>query len=138
MKKKTIQELRVGDQANTKVVITGDLVKQFADVSGDKNPVHLDEEYAAATPFESRIAHGMLVGSLFSTLLGTELPGEGTIYLEQNLRFTKPVYLGDEITATVTIKELVTEKNRVYLDTTATNQRDEVVISGSATVLAPK
>ncbi|MDI9471409.1 MAG: MaoC family dehydratase [Tissierellia bacterium] len=138
MKKKTIHELQVGDQASTKVIITEDLVKQFADVSGDKNPVHLDEEYASATPFKSRIAHGMLVGSLFSTLLGTELPGEGTIYLEQNLRFTKPVYLGDEITASVTVRELVTDKNRVLLDTVATNQRDEVVITGTAGVLAPR
>lgn len=110
MKKKTIQELQLGDVAKTTVKVTEDLVKLFAEVSGDNNPVHLDEEYASATPFKSRIAHGMLVGSLISKLLGTELPGEGTIYLEQNLRFLKPVYLGDEVTATVSIKELLTEK----------------------------
>lgn len=138
MKKKTIQELQLGDVAKTTVKVTEDLVKLFAEVSGDNNPVHLDEEYASATPFKSRIAHGMLVGSLFSKLLGTELPGEGTIYLEQNLRFLKPVYLGDEVTATVSIKELLTEKNRVYFDTVATNQNDEVVVSGSAVVLAPR
>ena len=138
MKGRNITQLNVGDRAEFTKTVTAHDVVLFAGVSGDHNPVHLDETYAQNTMFKTRIAHGMLVGSLFSTVLGTELPGEGTIYLGQDLKFLRPVFLDDVITATVTVSELVTEKNRVRLETVATNQRGEVVVTGSALVMPPK
>jgi acyl dehydratase len=138
MNRKTIEELAVGDKASlTKRFVESDVLG-FAAVSGDRNPAHMDESYAQTTIFKTRIVHGMLVGSLFSALLGTELPGLGSIYTNQTLKFTKPVYLNDEITATVTVRELILEKNRVILDTTAVNQKGEVVIVGEATIMPPK
>jgi acyl dehydratase len=138
MNRKTIEELAVGDKASlTKKFVEADVVG-FAEVSGDRNPAHMDETYAQTTIFKTRIVHGMLVGSLFSAILGTELPGLGSIYTNQSLKFTKPVYLNDEITATVTVRELIVEKNRVILDTTAVNQRGEVVIVGEAVIMPPR
>ncbi len=138
MNRKTIEELAVGDKASlTKKFVEADVVG-FAEVSGDRNPAHMDEAYAQTTIFKTRIVHGMLVGSLFSAILGTELPGLGSIYTNQSLKFTKPVYLNDEITATVTVRELILEKNRVVLDTTAVNQRGEVVIVGEAVIMPPR
>ncbi len=138
MNRKTIEELAVGDKASlTKRFVEAD-VAGFAEVSGDRNPAHMDEAYAQTTIFKTRIVHGMLVGSLFSAILGTELPGLGSIYTNQSLKFTKPVYLNDEITATVTVRELILEKNRVVLDTTAVNQRGEVVIVGEAVIMPPR
>lgn len=138
MNRKTIEELAIGEKASlTKKFVEADVIG-FAAVSGDKNPAHMDEAYAQTTIFKTRIVHGMLVGSLFSAILGTELPGLGSIYTNQSLKFTKPVYLNDEITATVTVKELILEKNRVILDTTAVNQRGEVVIVGEAVIMPPR
>jgi len=138
LNRKTIEELAIGEKASlTKKFVEADVIG-FAAVSGDKNPAHMDEAYAQTTIFKTRIVHGMLVGSLFSAILGTELPGLGSIYTNQSLKFTKPVYLNDEITATVTVKELILEKNRVILDTTAVNQRGEVVIVGEAVIMPPR
>ncbi len=135
---KTIQELRLGESASsTKTIIDADVIA-FADVSDDHNPVHLDEAFAKTTMFKGRIVHGMLVGSLFSAILGTKLPGNGTIYLAQDLKFVKPVRLGDTITATVTVIEIIADRNRIKLETTARNQNDELVITGIATVMPPK
>ncbi|HAQ56335.1 MAG TPA: enoyl-CoA hydratase [Acholeplasmatales bacterium] len=138
MNRKTIEELKIGDQASLKKKFVEADIVGFAEVSGDRNPAHMDEAYAQTTIFKTRIVHGMLVGSLFSALLGTELPGLGSIYTNQTLKFTKPVYLNDEITATVTVRELIVEKNRVILDTTAVNQKGEVVILGEATIMPPR
>lgn len=138
MKGRSITQLQVGDRAQFTKTVTAHDVVMFAGVSGDHNPVHLDEAYAQNTIFKTRIAHGMLVGSLFSTILGTQLPGEGTIYLGQDLRFLRPVILDDVITATVTVSEIIAEKNRVRLDTVATNQRGETVITGTAIVMPPR
>lgn len=138
MKGKTIHELKIGDSASFAKTITDADVKTFAGVSGDFNPVHINEEFAKDSMFGQRIAHGMLGASLFSTVLGTQLPGEGAIYLGQELKFTKPVFLGDTITATATVSELNVEKNRVIMETVATNQRGEVVIKGQATLLPTK
>lgn len=139
MKKgKTILELNLGDFAESYKRIEDKDVVLFSEVSGDKNPVHLDEEYASTTRFKHRIAHGHLVSSLFSALLGTELPGEGSIYLEQDIRYLKPVYLNDEIRAVVKVVELDTTRNRVKLETNAYNQNNEMVISGMAEIMPPR
>lgn len=138
MKGKTVHEMKLGDSASFSKTITDFDVKMFAGITGDFNPVHIDKEFAKNTPFKDRIAHGMLVASLFSTILGTQLPGEGAIYTGQELKFTKPVYLEDTITATVTITELDVEKNRVVLETIATNQNGDIVIKGFAKLMPTK
>lgn len=138
MRGKTVLEMKVGDSASFSKTITDFDVKMFAGITGDFNPVHIDKEFAKDTPFKDRIAHGMLVASLFSTVLGTQLPGEGAIYTGQELKFTKPVYLEDTITATVTVTELDVEKNRVVLETIATNQNGDVVIKGFAKLMPAK
>ena len=138
MNRRTITQIQVGDCAEFTKTVTAHDVVLFAGVSGDHNPVHLDEAYAQTTMFKTRIAHGMLVGSLFSTVLGTELPGEGTIYLGQELKFLRPVFLDDVITAVVTVSEVISEKNRIRLETTATNQHGETVVTGFALVMPPK
>ena len=121
-------------QSLAKTIVESDLTG-FAEISLDTNPVHLDEEYAKTTRFGGRIAHGMLAASLVSAVLGTRLPGPGTIYLSQTLAFKGPVRLGDTITATVTVKAIKDGKPIVTLDTIVANQRGEVVLSGEAVVL---
>lgn len=135
---KTILKLAVGDFAECKKVLLDKDVVLFSEVSGDKNPVHLDEEYASTTRFKHRIVHGHLVASLFSALLGTELPGQGSIYLGQTIKYLKPVYLNDEIRAVVKVIECDTEKNRVKLETNAYNQNNEMVITGMAEIMPPR
>ncbi|MGL5055500.1 MAG: MaoC family dehydratase [Fusobacteriaceae bacterium] len=128
-------DLKVGMKDSVAKIITGEDIDKFADISLDRNPVHLDEEYAAKTMFKKRISHGILVSGLISAVLGTKLPGEGAIYMGQELKFMAPVYIGDEITATVEIVELVPEKNRVICSTICTNQDGKQVIVGKATLL---
>ena len=135
---KTIQQLQVGDKAVLRKTFIEEDVEEFARVSGDSNPAHMDENYAKTTQFKTRIVHGMLAGSLFSALLGTDLPGVGTIYTGQTLKFTRPVHFGEEITASVTVKELNTERNRAVFDCLAVNPQGEPVIIGEATVMPPK
>ena len=135
---KTIQQLQVGDKAELRKTFIEEDVAEFARVSGDSNPAHMDENYAKTTQFKTRIVHGMLAGSLFSALLGTDLPGVGTIYTGQTLKFTRPVHFGEEITASVTVKELNTERNRAVFDCLAVNPQGEPVIIGEATVMPPK
>jgi len=134
----TIQALQLGQSASYTKTITNKDVLLFAEVSGDDNPVHVNEEYALTTMFKGRIVHGALVASLFSKVLGTDLPGNGTIYLGQESRFMKPVRLNETITATVPVVEILVEKNRVKLETIARNSAGEIVVTGFATVLAPK
>ncbi len=131
-----IDELSVGMSAEHSRTITESDVVTYAGVIDDFNPVHLDEAFASKTQFKGRIAHGMLVGGLFSGVLATQLPGPGTIYLSQSLRFTRPVHLGDTVTARVEVAEIL-PKRRVRLTTTARNQRGETVVDGEATVLVP-
>jgi acyl dehydratase len=138
MKRLTLEVLKVGDsQTMTKQFTESDVIG-FAHVTGDVNPAHLDENYAKNTFFKTRIVHGMLVGSLFSAIFGTEFPGLGSIYINQSLKFIKPVYLNDTITAKVTIKEIITEKNRVIFDCVANNQNQEVVLVGEAVIMPPR
>ncbi len=130
--------LKVGDAAEISKTIGDAEVRAFAGLTGDRNPVHLDEEYAKGTRFGRRIAHGMLGASLISAVLANELPGRGTVYLSQTLRFTAPVFLGDTVTARVTVKGVREDKPVVTLDTVCTNQRGERVVEGEAVVLVPK
>ncbi len=130
-----MNQLEVGNKASiTKRFESGD-VDAFAQVSGDTNPIHLDDTYAKRSIFKQRVVHGALVNSLFSNLLGNVLPGKGTIYCKQNTSFTKPVFLNDDITATVEITTIDHQKHRIYLTTTATNQHNDIVIKGDAMVL---
>lgn len=134
---RTFDELKVGDSASIARTLTYKDIELFAIMSGDVNPAHVDEEFAKSDMFHRIIAHGMWGGALISTVLGTQLPGPGAIYLGQSLKFRRPVSLGDTITVTVRVTEKAEEKNRVSLDCQATNQKGEVVISGTAEVLAP-
>jgi len=134
---KTFDEIKVGDSASLSRTLTADDVKLFAVMSGDVNPAHVDEEFARSDLFHKIVAQGMWGGALISTVLGTELPGPGTIYLGQTLKFTKPVGLGDTVIATVTAAEKDPEKHRVSFECRCTNQNGEMVISGSAQVMAP-
>ncbi len=134
---RTFDELQVGDTASLTRTLTYQDIELFAVVSGDVNPVHVDEAFAQSNMFHKIVAHGMWGGALISTVLGTQLPGPGTIYLGQSLRFRHPVGLGDTITVTVKVTEKNMEKHRVTLECQATNQRGEVVISGVAEVIAP-
>ncbi|WP_312433334.1 MaoC family dehydratase [Lacrimispora sp.] len=138
MKGLTIDQINVGDSAEFSKTITESDIYQFAGITGDFNPAHINAEYAKNTIFEARIAHGMLISSLFSTILGTSLPGPGTIYMGQEVRFVKPVYINDTITAVLTVIDIIEEKNRLKLETVATNQNGEIVVQGNATVMAPK
>ena len=130
--------LQIGDTASLTKTFTDADVRAFASISGDNNPVHLDDDYAATTQFKKRIAHGMLTAGLISAILGMQLPGEGTIYLGQTINFRAPVYLGDTITATVTVSKMREGKPIVTLETVCKNQDDVVVLDGEAVVLAPK
>ena len=138
MGKKTINQIRIGDSAYQTDTITEQNVELFGAITNDLNPAHFDEEYASTTIFQKRISHGMYVGSLFSKVFGMDLPGEGSIYVGQSLRFKRPVYFGDEITAIVTVSDINLERNRVNFDCVAKNQRDEVVITGTAEIMPPK
>ena len=128
-------KFNLGDSAEmTKTIGEAD-IQAFAEVTGDHNPIHLDDEFAKTTRFGRRIAHGMLSASLISAVLANKLPGEGSIYLGQTLQFVAPVFPGDEITARVTVKDIREDKPIVKLETVCVNQRDEIVIRGEATVL---
>ena len=132
--KRRFEELSVGQTAQRTVKFTAEAVEAFARLTGDCNPVHLDDAYAAGTLFKKRIVHGMLVAGLFSAIIGMDLPGEGSVYLGQELKFVKPVYIGDQVTATVCIVEIMQEKKRILLETVAVNQNGEEVLTGRATV----
>lgn len=138
MKGITIGEMKIGDSASFTKTISETDVYLYAGISGDFNPAHVNQTEAEKGMFGKRIAHGMLSAGLISAVLGTLLPGPGTIYMGQELRFTKPVAIGDTITATATVAELIPEKNRAILDTVCTNQNGDVVIKGKATVMPPK
>lgn len=125
----------VGESASLTRTITEDDVVAFARLTGDTNPLHLDEAYARTTRFGRRIAQGLLTAGLISALLGTELPGPGAIYLEQTLRFIKPVYIGDTITAVVEVTAYREDKGVVTLKTECFDQQGEQVLTGEAVLL---
>ena len=134
---KIFDEIDIGDTASVEHMLTQKDIQLFAVMSGDVNPAHLDEEYARSDMFHEIIAHGMWGGSLISTVLGTQLPGPGTIYLGQTFRFLKPVGIGDTVTARVTVKEKDEKKKRLILDCVCLNQDGKEVITGEAEVIAP-
>jgi len=134
---RTFSELKVGDSASISRVLTFKDIELFAIMSGDVNPAHVDEEFAKSDMFHKIIAHGMWGGALISTVLGTRLPGPGAIYLSQSLRFRRPLGVGDAITVTVKVVEKDENKHHVTLECEAANQRGEIVISGTAEVIAP-
>jgi acyl dehydratase len=134
---KTFAEIKVGDSASVHHTLSKRDILLFAIMSGDVNPAHLDEEYAKSDLFHQIVGHGMWGASLISTTLGTKLPGPGTIYLSQSLKFLRPVLIGDQITAQVTVKEKIPEKYHVILDCVCFNQKEIEVIKGSAEVIAP-
>ncbi len=127
--------LKVGDTASLSKKITEADVRAFAELTGDHNPVHLDEAFANKTRFGRRIAHGMLGASLISAVLGNELPGSGSIYLSQTLQFLAPVYLDDTVTARATVTKVREDKSIATLETVCENQRGETLIRGEAVVL---
>ena len=132
------EEIRVGDAAELAKTVTESDVALVAGVTGDFNPVHIDAVAAKQSLFGERVAHGMLSAGFISAVLGTRLPGTGSIYLSQTLRFTKPVRIGDTVTARVEVLEVIAAKRRVRLATTCRNQNGEVVVDGEAVVMMEK
>ena len=131
------KKIFIGNAASISKIFTEQDVEKFAALSEDRNPVHLDAEFAKNSIFKQRIVHGMLSASLFSGLLGEQLPGQGTIYLGQNLKFTAPVPIGEKITATVEIIDIRADKPIVTLRTYCKDSKDNLVIDGEAVVMVP-
>ena len=128
-------ELKIGDKFSTSKQITDEVVRKFAELSGDYNPIHLDEEFAAKTRFGRRIAHGMISGALISAVLGYEFKERKIVYLSQTLKFTAPVFLDDIVTATATVTNIREDKPIVTLETVCANQNGETVLKGEAAVM---
>jgi 3-hydroxybutyryl-CoA dehydratase len=137
MKGLSFEQIEVGQKASFSKTVTEADIVLFAGVTGDFNPVHINEAWASTSFFKGRIAHGMLSAGFISSILGTQLPGPGTIYLKQTLEFTAPVRIGDTITAEVEVVEKM-EKNRLRLKTTCTNQDGKDVTRGEALVMPPR
>jgi len=135
---KSIDKLNVGDFAEMAKTVTETDIYLYAGITGDFNPAHVNEEYAKNTFFKTRIAHGMLTAGFISAIIANQLPGPGTIYLKQDLSFLAPVKIGDTITGRVEVLELITEKNRVRIKTTCSNQEGVVVLTGEGLVSPPK
>ena len=129
--------IAVGQSASFSKTITESDVYTFAGLTGDLNPAHINEEYAKKTRFGGRIAHGILSAGLISAVIGMQLPGPGTIYMGQTLKFLSPVHIGDTVTAQVTVTSLDEVRRRAVLETTCVNQEGTVLISGEAKVLLP-
>lgn len=136
LENRTYDEIQVGDKAEVSHTVTERDLILFAEVSGDINPVHLDEDFAAATPFKGRIAHGMFSGALISAAIACEMPGPGTIYIGQEMSFLRPVRLGDEIRIELEVIEKL-PKNRARIATRVFNQDGKQVVDGVATVMVP-
>ncbi len=128
-------EIKIGDTFSIERLVTDELIRKFADVSGDHNPIHLDEEVAKSTRFGRRIAHGMLSGAFISAVLGYELTERRIVYLSQTLKFTLPVFIGDTVTTTATVKTIREDKPVVTLETICTNQNGETLVTGEAVVM---
>jgi 3-hydroxybutyryl-CoA dehydratase len=128
---------KIGDTASTTKTFTEKDVITFSEISGDKNPIHLDEEFASRTRFGKRLVHGILTSGMISALLGMELPGPGSIYIKQTLNFRAPVYIGDTITAMVKVINVREDKPIITMETICKNQEGDHVIEGEAVLLAP-
>ena len=134
--KLTIEEIKEGMEVSYSQTITDADVKAFAGISGDKNPVHMNDEYAENSRFKKRIAHGLMSASYFSALFGTKIPGPGCVYVSQSLQFKRPVYLDDTVTATVIVKEIDLNKRRVFFRTVC-KVKNKIVIDGEAELYIP-
>lgn len=136
----TLEDLKIGDKASISKKVTKEDVLLFAQVTGDQNPAHTDEEYAKNSIFKTTIAHGMLGAGLISAVLGMKLPGAGTIYLGQDLKFLAPIHIDDEITAVVELLEIIPKKSFSIckLSTKVFNQNEVLLIDGTASVIPPK
>ena len=132
-----LEDLTIGMESSYQKTITETDIDAFATLTGDTNPVHLDSEYAATTPFKARIAHGMLSAGLISTVLGTQLPGPGCIYLEQQIKFKAPVFIGDTLVATVTVEDINQRRGRVSLKTQCF-VNTKLVADGTASMMVDK
>lgn len=130
--------IKVGEQASLTKTFSNEDVRTFAEISGDNNPIHLDDEYAASTRFEKRLVHGILTSGMISAVLGTQLPGPGSVYISQTLKFRAPVFIGDTITATVTVSTIRKDKPIATFETVCTNQDGTTVIKGEAVLLLPQ
>jgi 3-hydroxybutyryl-CoA dehydratase len=135
---KTIEQLAIGDMAEFTKTISESDIYLFAGITGDLNPAHINEPYARETFFKARIAHGMLLAGFVSAVIGMQLPGPGAIYIGQSLKFRAPARIGDTITARAEVTQILTEKNRITLRTTCTNQEGTLVLDGEATISPPK
>ncbi len=135
---KTIEELQVGETAKFSKTVSETDVYLFAGVTGDLNPAHVNEDYAKNTFFKTRIAHGMLSAGFISAVIGTQLPGPGTVYMRQEVRFLAPVKFGDTVTAVVEVAEIIADKKRVRLKTYCVNQDNTTVVDGEALVSPPR
>ncbi len=131
----SIMKIKIGETFSTERIVTDDLVKQFAELSGDFNPIHLDEEFAKKTRFGRRIAHGMLSGAFISAVLGYEFRERKIVYLSQTLRFRAPVFIGDTVSVKATVIRIREDKQIVTLETVCTNQNGEIVVEGEAAVM---
>lgn len=138
MNSRKMCDINIGDEASFQKTITETDVYLYAGISGDINPAHINETFMKDTIFKGRIVHGMLTAGLISAVLGNQLPGPGTIYLSQELKFLAPVKFNDTIKATVKVIEKIVEKNRLILETICTNQEGVKVLLGKATVMPPK
>jgi 3-hydroxybutyryl-CoA dehydratase len=132
-----IEDLKVGDSAEKVYPVTEREIELFAEVSGDDNPIHLDEEFAKTTQFGARIAHGMLSASFISAVIGTQMPGYGSIYLSQTLRFRRPVKIGDEVMVRATVTAIDAKKGRATIETLCA-VAGKTVVEGEALVLPPR
>jgi len=132
----TLDRLSIGMTESSEKTITEADIQSFAHLSGDKNPIHIDETYAGQSRFKQRIAHGLLSASFFSALFGTKLPGNGCVYVAQNLRFLRPVYIGDTVKATIEIIKIDKKKSHVFFKTTC-KARGKTVIDGEAEIFVP-
>ena len=128
-------DIQIGDKFSTERHVTDEVILKFAEVSGDHNPIHLDEEFAKTTRFGKRIAHGMLSAAFISAVLGNEFKGKTIVYLSQTMKFTAPVYIGDTVTATSTVSKIREDKGIVTLDTVCTNQNGETLVNGEAVIM---
>lgn len=137
-KQLTIQDINIGDRAEYAKTISEKDVLGFAEITGDFNPLHVDEEYAKQTRFGARISHGALLAGLVSTVVGMKLPGPGALYASQSLSFLKPVFIGDTITASAEVIRKIEDRNRIVLKTRCINQHDDAVAEGESVLLPSK
>lgn len=128
-------DIQIGDKFSTERHVTDEVIRKFAEVSGDYNPIHLDEEFAKTTRFGKRIAHGMLSGAFISAVLGNEFKERKIVYLSQTLQFTAPVFLGDTVTASGTVTNIREDKGIITLETICRNQNGETLVKGEAVVM---